>query len=216
MSMYTSRYPGYDVLRRRDTPSWDKITNSVIEKRLATPSDPSFLDAVRWRALEALCECIIPQPVDRPQVPLAGMLDKRLKANAGDGFRHARLPPLRDAWLIGLAALDEESKARHELPFASLERDAQNALLKQIQHGELSSSAWHGMEPQLFFTQRVLPDLCGAYFSHPYTWNDIGFGGPANPRGYVRMYYDRRDPWEAVEAKPGKEQDAQKDNRRVR
>ena len=214
--MSTSRYPGYDVLRKRDTPSWDAITRKVIEERLNTPSDPQFLDAVRWRALQALCTCIIPQPSDRPQVPLAGMIDMRLHANAGDGFRYARLPPLRDAWLTGLDALDKESKMRHELPFASIERDARNALLKQWQHGELNSEHWHGMDSQLFFTQRVLPDICGAYYSHPYAWNEIGFGGPASPRGYVRMYYDRRDPWEAVEAKPGKEQEALKENRRVR
>lgn len=216
MSRHTSRYPGYDVLRKRDTPSWDEPTRKVIEERLATPSDPRFLDAVQWRALEALCACIVPQPADRPRVPLAGMIDMRLYANAGDGFRYARLPPLRDAWRIGLAALDEESKAHHELPFASLERTAQNTLLKQMQHGELASGAWQGMDPQLFFTQRVLSDICGAYYSHPFAWNDIGFGGPANPRGYVRMYYDRRDPWEAAEAKPGKQQQALKENRRVR
>lgn len=214
--MSHSRYPGYDVLRKRDTPSWDAITRKVIDERLNTPSDPRFLDAVRWRALEALCACIIPQPVDRLQAPLAGMIDMRLHENAGDGFRHARLPPLRDAWLIGLNALDEESKARHELPFASIERKAQNALLSQMQHGELSGGHWQGMDPQLFFKQRVLPDVCGAYYAHPYAWNDIGFGGPANPRGYVRMYYDRRDPWEAAEAKPGKEHEALKENRRVR
>jgi hypothetical protein len=216
MSTHTTRYPGYDVLRKRDTPSWDDVTRKVIEQRLETPSDPRFLDAVQWRALQALCACIIPQPVDRPPVPLAGMLDTRLHKNEGDGFRHARLPPLREAWRIGLAALDEESRARHGLPFASLERSAQEALLTQIQHGELSSSVWQGMDPQLFFTQRVLPDLAGAYYSHPYAWNDIGFGGPANPRGYVRMYYDRRDPWEAVEATPGNAHDALRKNRRVR
>jgi hypothetical protein len=216
MNPYTSRYPGYDVLNKRDTPSWDAITRKVIAQRMATPMEPSFLDVVRWRALEALCACIVPQPADRPQAPLAGMVDMRLQKNAGDGFRYARLPPLREAWLIGLHALDEESKARHELPFASLERAAQNALLGQMQHGELTSAHWKGMDAQLFFSQRVLPDICGAYYSHPYAWNEIGFGGPANPRGYVRMYYDRRDPWEAVEAKPGKERQAMEKNRRVR
>ena len=216
MSIYTSRYPGYDVWERRNTVSWDDITRKVIGQRMATVSDPRFLDAVRWRALQALCACIIPQRSDQPQVPLAGMLDMRLHENAGDGFRHARLPPLREAWCIGLSALDRESKLRHGLPLASTEREAQNSLLKQIQHGELASHFWQGMDPQLFFTQRVLPDISGAYYSHPYAWNEIGFGGPANPRGYVRMYYDRRDPWEPAEAKPGKEAQAWRENRRVR
>lgn len=67
-----------------------------------------------------------------------------------------------------------------------------------------------------FFSLRVLHDICGAYYSHPHAWSEIGFGGPANPRGYVRMVFDRRDPWEAAESKPGHEESAQKENRRVR
>ena len=46
----------------------------------------------------------------------------------------------------------------------------------------------------------------------PTAWNEIGFGGPASPRGYVRMDFDRRDPWEAAEAKPGAEAEARKAN----
>jgi hypothetical protein len=209
-------YPGYDVLRKRDTPSWDVITREVIEQRLATVDAAQFLDEPRWRALHALCARIVPQPIDQPQVPLAAMLDRRLLANTGDGFRYARLPPLREAWRIGLSALDAESRQRHELPFASLSEAQQIALLTQMQHGGLNGEAWHGMDAQLFFSQRVLSDICGAYYAHPLSWNQIGFGGPANPRGYVRMYENRRDPWEAVEAKPGQEQQAWEANQRVR
>ena len=54
-----------------------------------------------------------------------------------------------------------------------------------------------------------------AYYAHPTAWNEIGFGGPASPRGYVRMGFDRRDPWEAAEAKPGDEAAARRENRRV-
>jgi hypothetical protein len=53
------------------------------------------------------------------------------------------------------------------------------------------------------------------YYGHPTAWSEIGFGGPASPRGYVRMDFDRRDPWEAAEAKPGQEDAAARDNSRV-
>ena len=43
----------------------------------------------------------------------------------------------------------------------------------------------------------------------------MGFGGPASPRGYVRMELDRRDPWEAAEAKPGGESRALRENKHV-
>jgi len=210
------RYPGYDVMTKRDTPSWDEVTRNVIDERLATPNDPRFFNAVEWRALYALCACIVPQHRQRPAVPVASLVDARLAKNTGDGYRDARLPPMRDAWRIGLRALDAESRARHGLPFATIDDEAQRALVTDMQQGHLDSAEWRGMPPAVFFAERVLHDICGMYFAHPHAWSEIGFGGPANPRGYVRMVANRRDPWEAAEAKPGHEEDAQKENRRVR
>ena len=54
-----------------------------------------------------------------------------------------------------------------------------------------------------------------AYYAHPTAWNEIGFGGPASPRGYVRLDKNRRDPWEAAEGKPGQEERAARENRNV-
>ncbi|SAL51508.1 gluconate 2-dehydrogenase (acceptor) [Caballeronia cordobensis] len=210
------RYPGYDVMTKRDTPSWDEVTRNVIDERLATPKDPRFFDAGEWRALCALCACIVPQDQQRPAVPVAALVDARLEKNTGDGYRDARLPPMRDAWRIGLRAMDAESRARHELPFGSIDDDARHALLLDMQQGKLDHAEWKGMPPSLFFAERVLHDICGLYYAHPHVWSEIGFAGPANPRGYVRMVANRRDPWEAAEAKPGHEEAAQKENRRVR
>lgn len=214
--MTTTRYPGYDVLAKRNTLSWDRITRQVIEERLATPAKPRYFGPLAWQTLLALCARIVPQPADREPIPVAGMLDARLHANAGDGYRDARLPPLREAWNTGLTALDEESRAAYGLPYAHLDPRQQDALIGKMQRGELKLPAWNAMPAKLFFADRVLKDICGAYYSHPHAWSEIGFGGPANPRGYVRMYFDRRDPWEAVEAVPGKEAKARKDNQRVR
>ena len=54
-----------------------------------------------------------------------------------------------------------------------------------------------------------------ALYSHPKAWNEIGFGGPASPRGYVRLDGDRPDPWEAAEAEPGHKRAAKEQNRHV-
>ena len=29
--------------------------------------------------------------------------------------------------------------------------------------------------------------MLAAFYSHPWAWNEIGFGGPAYPRGYARL-----------------------------
>jgi hypothetical protein len=85
-----------------------------------------------------------------------------------------------------------------------------------MQHGTLDSPDWAGLPAALFFSERLVADILAAYYAHPTAWSEIGFGGPASPRGYVRMGFDRRDPWEAVEAKPGQESTARRENRRVR
>jgi hypothetical protein len=86
-----------------------------------------------------------------------------------------------------------------------------------MQAGELTSGVWRGMASDMFFKHRVTPDITHAYYAHPVAWNEIGFGGPASPRGYVRMALDRRDPWEAVEVGPRDDDGAARaKNRRVR
>ncbi|CAH2798871.1 MAG: Glucose-methanol-choline (GMC) oxidoreductase:NAD binding site [uncultured Paraburkholderia sp.] len=181
----TTLYPGYDVLDKRTTPSWDDATRAVIAERLATPHEPRFFLAVEWLAVTSLCACVVPQANAHPVVPLAALLDARMFSNQGDGYRDARMPPMRDAWRIGLAALDADSCEKYELPFASIDHEEQIALLEQMQRGELKGSAWGDMPSKLFFSERVLHDVCGLYYSHLHAWSEIGFGGPANPLGYV-------------------------------
>ncbi|MEO7050075.1 MAG: gluconate 2-dehydrogenase subunit 3 family protein [Rhodanobacter sp.] len=216
----STRYPGYDVRAKRDTVSWDPVTRTVVEERLATPLKPRFFDPTQWAAVVALCDGVVAQPDDRPAVPVAALLDARLFKNQGDGWRDARMPALREAWKIGLAALDAESRAAHASVFAQLKPAQQTLLIGSLQRGELHAGEWHGMPPELFFSERVLHDLYGAYYSHPAAWSEIGFGGPANPRGYVRLDKDRRDPWEAIEVAPeaGADQRAKtrQENARVR
>ncbi len=211
-----TRYPGYDVLNKRDTPSWDPVTRQVVEERMSMPTTPRHFDAMQWAIVTALCGRIVAQPDDRPPVPVAAMLDAKLHENHGDGWRDGRMPPLREAWRTGLAALEAESLAAHGAGYAQLTAPQQTQLIEAMQRGELHAAAWQGMPSELFFSNRVLRDLYGAYYSHPASWSEIGFGGPANPRGYVRLNKDRRDPWEAIEASPENEASVRKENARVR
>lgn len=196
------RYPGYDVLAKRDTPSWNDATRRAIDARLRVAANaPRYLDPERFATLGALCARIVPQqPGGAGTIPTAALVDARLAADGGDGYRDARLPPLRAAWQTGLAALDAMARHAYGCSFATLGARDADALLQAVQKGDVDprvAPAWAGMDPHTFFMKRVLMDICGAYYGHPFAWNEIGFGGPASPRGYVRMDFNRRDPWEA-------------------
>lgn len=211
------RYPGYDVLAKRQTPSWNPQTRDVIEQRLAIdPDEHAFFTDPEWQALRAVCDRIIPQPPDRARpVPIAAMIDDKLAQGVGDGYRDSRLPPMGEAWRRALAALEALALVRHNHRFADLSGPEQDAILGAVQQGYADHPAWGDMPPELFFTKRLLFDIVGAYYASPAAWSEIGFGGPAGPRGYVRMGYDKRDPWEASEARPGREAKARRENGRV-
>jgi hypothetical protein len=210
-------YPNYDVLSKRNTLSWNEQTRRAIDRRLAVGAqDHGFFSEQEWQTLGAICERIIPQPADRQTpVPVAALIDRKMIENARDGYRHADLPPLQEAWQRALAAMEAEAQTRHDVPFHRLGPAEQDALLEAMRRGELHDPTWNGMPPDLFFKARMIADIVKAYYSHPTAWSEIGWGGPASPRGYVRLQADRRDPWEAAEAKPGRSEEAARENRRV-
>jgi hypothetical protein len=89
-------------------------------------------------------------------------------------------------------------------------------LLARMQSGELKSPEWDGMSPKDFFKRRMAHDIVFAYYAHPAAWSEIGWGGPASPRGYVRLDFNERDPWEAAEAGSGDDASVRRINRHVR
>lgn len=197
------RFPQYDVLAKRNTPSWNEKTRKVIDARLAVPREPRFLTEHEFATVAALADRITPQPSDRPPIPVASLVDEKLRHNKQDGFRAADMPREREAWQRGLRALDAEARNAFGGTFRELSAEQQDELIVRMQKGDMHDAAWEGMPPKTFCHQRMTHDIVFAYWSHPTAWNEVGWGGPASPRGYVRMGYDERDPWEAAEVKNG-------------
>lgn len=195
-----ARYPGYDVLAKWDSPSFDDSTRQVLAQRLYEVPPRRFLDPAEWALLEAVNRRLLPQPERAVPIPITPWIDAMLHDNVGEGFRHPDMPPLRETWRIGLAALADEARLRHGRDFAALDGTAQDALLQALADNDARSSQWQPLHAERFFTQMLLKTAAGIYYAHPSAWNEIGFGGPASPRGYVRLGFDRRDPWEAREA----------------
>jgi hypothetical protein len=105
MTLLRSPYAAYDVLAKWDTPSWDDQTRGVIRKRLVEIPERRFFSESEWRTLEAVAHRLVPQPDRSTPIPVVPWIDEKLHQNRGDGFRYDNMPPLRDAWRLGLEGI---------------------------------------------------------------------------------------------------------------
>ena len=192
-------YVDYDVLAKWNTPSWDDQTREVIRKRLVEIPERRFFTQAEWHTLESICARLVPQPERPNPIPIVPWIDERLHHDRRDGFRYDDMPPPREAWRLGLEGIDEESRRQFGTEFRSLLDTSQDTVLRTIQAGEVHGGAWIRVPARRFFTTVLLKEVVGEYYAHPAAWSEVGFGGPASPRGYVRLGLNQRDPWEAPE-----------------
>jgi hypothetical protein len=96
---------------------------------------------------------------------------------------------------MSLQALDAAADESRGVRFHQLERDAQRDLVETVR---LTDGDWRGLPAQHLF-KLWLRYACASFYAHPWAWNEIGFGGPAYPRGYKHLALNNREPWEAAE-----------------
>jgi hypothetical protein len=197
MTVFRNLYADYDVLAKRDTPSWDDQTREVIRNRLTRVPKRRFFSETEWHTLNAVCERLIPQPDRSEPIPIAPWIDEKLYHDWRDGFRYDDMPTAREAWRLGLEGIALESLRRFGRDFRSLTDTERDSVLRAVQTGDVQGELWARLPPQRFFTTILLKEVVGEYYAHPAAWSEVGFGGPASPRGYVRLGVNQRDSWEA-------------------
>ncbi|HET7621890.1 MAG TPA: gluconate 2-dehydrogenase subunit 3 family protein [Gemmatimonadaceae bacterium] len=197
--MLRDRYPDSDILAQRE--HWDDATRRVILDRVYNVPRFRFFDAHARATLLALCECIVPQghrPENR-RVPIAPWIDARCDAGGDDGFRFDDMPGNREAWTSGLEGLDQTAHALSGRDFAELDDESRYEVLRAIRDGVAEGDVWRRLPPRRWWTFVALRQITGLYYAHPYAWDEIGFGGPAYPRGYQALNFGAPEPWEARE-----------------
>jgi Gluconate 2-dehydrogenase subunit 3 len=199
---FRTPFPDYDVLEKWDSPSWNDQTREAVRQRLDEVPPRRFLSEEQWSLLEAIVARLVPQPERDEPVPIVPWIDDMLHHNHSPGYRYADMPPMRDAWRHGLDAIAAEARGRHGKDFEALSPEQQDGLLTNVQHNRVDTNIWGELPADGFFLHHLLKQTVGVYYSHPDAWSEIGFGGPASPRGYARLGFDERDPWEAKEQEP--------------
>lgn len=179
------RYPRYDVFDAIDT--WDDATRKVIERRMQLAGKPMrFFTASEVPTLRAFCDTCMAQDRE-PRVPVAEFVDDKLADGKLDGFQYADMPDDRDTWRLVLRGLDEVTRDRYgKVTFADADQDARDAIVDALSKGKLSGGVWGQLNVSRAWAVCMRSILAG-FYSHPWAWNEIGFGGPAYPRGFMRM-----------------------------
>jgi hypothetical protein len=193
-------YPGFSTLSQQKF--WDAKTRQVILDRVDNVPEIRFFNAHQARLLEAICDRVIPQD-DRDEahrIPIAPQIDKRLFENSHDGYRYESMPPDREAFQLGLQAIDEIAHHEHDCGFVNLDPREQDEILQSLHDGKPSAGhqIWERMAVHRFW-MLLVSDCAEAYYSHPWAWDEIGFGGPAYPRAYMRLERGEAEPWEVEE-----------------
>src|SRR5581483_8736226 len=109
------------------------------------------------------------------------------------------LPPQRECWKRGMDAIEAEAQARFRRSFHKLDPAEQDILVRAIDEGDVQAPDWGKLPPKMFMRKVLLREIVEVYYAHPSAWSEIGFGGPASPRGYLRLAPNRHDPWEGEE-----------------
>ena len=195
-----SRYPDYDVLAKWESVSFDNLTRGILRQRMAGPPERRFFTEAEFTLLEALAARLAPMPERGPQPPIAPWIDAELFEGRDEGFRKEGMPPIQEAWRMGLRLTAEEAQVQYGRPFEALDEESQIAFLERLQAGQVDADRWAGLPAKAFFADFLLKTVVGVYYAHPQAWSEMGFGGPASPRGYVRLGLNEHDPWEAREA----------------
>jgi hypothetical protein len=188
-----SRFPGFDALGELE--HWDATTAGVVLARLAPPPALRFFTPAEEAAGCALFDQLLDQR-DGPRIPILEMIDARLAEGATDGWHHIELPEDGETFRRSFAAIDEDATAAFGKPFALVDWHDQSDLLQVVKD---QTGDWHGMRAS-YLWDLWTRYACTAFYSHPWAWNEIGFGGPAYPRGYKNLGINAREPWEVADA----------------
>jgi hypothetical protein len=190
-----SRYPDHDVLEQAR--HWDEVTRRVVLDRVEHVPPLRFFTAAEAATLRCFCDVGTGQD-EEPRIPVLEMVDAKLYEGRLDGFRHADLPDDREVWRLAARGLDERARAGGAEDFADASSELQVAIVSDFHTGDLRDGVWARLEAAKAFGV-LMRAILAEFYSHPWAWNEIGFGGPAYPRGYARMGIGLREAWEGEE-----------------
>lgn len=193
-------YPGFSTLKQKRY--WDVATRKLVEERVSKQKPIHFFTPDEARTMHAVVDRILPQEdrTDERRISILPGIDERLYENRLDGYRFEDMPTDQEAYRIAARAFEEMAQTLHGCAFHELDVRKQEEILKSIHQAkpQAAQELWKQMNIERFWTLLV-SDVVAVYYAHPWAWDEVGYGGPAYPRGYMRLEEGEPEPWEVEE-----------------
>ncbi len=193
-------YTGFSTLSQGKY--WDAATREVVHKRVVEATPIRFFTPEEARTLAAVADRILPQDdrTESHRIAILPDIDKRLHENRIEGYQYEDMPSDREAYKLAAQAFEQMAQDVYGKHFCDLPTLEQEKLVLSLHDGEPAGAKklWKQMNVERFWTMLV-SDCCSVYYAHPYAWDEVGFGGPAYPRGYMRLEEGEPEPWEVNE-----------------
>jgi hypothetical protein len=173
------RYPDFDVLEQAK--HWDEVTRRVVLDRVERVPEIGFFIPAEAATLTAFCDVLLAQDAE-PRIAVLNYVDEKLGNGERDGFQFFDMPDDGDTWRLVARGLDEAAGG----DYAAARRREQEEICGRFAEADLHAGVWAGLNVGRAWSV-VTRYALEAYYAHPWSWNEIGFGGPAYPRGYARF-----------------------------
>ena len=168
------RYPDYDVLD--EVRHWDEVTRTVVVDRVENVPPIRFFTDREAQTMSAFFDVLLAQDAE-PRIPVVNYVDEKLHRAEGDGYQYFDMPDDTETFRIVARGLDGISE---------LHEEERNDLVRRFSEGKLHGEPWTRVNVSRAWSI-VTRYALEAFYAHPWAWNEIGFGGPAYPRGYARF-----------------------------
>lgn len=197
MSESKVHYPNFNVMHEEK--HWDPHTREIVDNRLKTDSfyPFQFLTQQEANTLFQLCSLLLDDQRTSVISFVVHHFDSMLKENIGESQRKFGIPAQSLLIRDGLALLDQACNRLYGNSLDILEGKVKKQVANELMQGSFSLQSAQKNVPVNDFMDKVLSEAVSAYYSHPTVWSEIGYAGPAYPRGYVRSELGLTDPWEA-------------------
>jgi hypothetical protein len=194
------RFPNFNVLDQAG--HWDEQTRKVVLERVESPPSIRFFSQDEAETLKAYCDTVTHQHRE-PRIPVLAFVDEKLLKGELDGYRYEDLPDDGDLWRLVAAGLDHSARSEWRArSFAAPPVSTREGMVAAFAEGRLRGGPWERVNVARAF-KVTTKHICQAFYAHPWAWNEIGFGGPAYPRGYAAFGSDElgdREQWESIQA----------------